>query len=455
MDVTDPTVGVDMKISKNRLASVVVAVAGLALAAHASGTALPKYEEGVDIRPYLQAAKDAAGAPKGRVLGSESSTEKILWVTIGAEDLPEIAKAASLPLAAPVAVSDRAGLFRVPESKLPDIGKFMHEKFNRCGGFFAHETREQAETDLAAPASAGSGDYSIDRKEIVEPMVKLVDEREMETTISNLSGFNNRYYTSGTGVAAASWIKDRWNVAAAGRRDISVELHAHPGWSQPSVIATVKGNRNGGEVVVLGGHLDSIAGWYGGANARAPGADDNASGIAVLTEALRVLAASGYKPDRTIQFIGYAAEEVGLRGSKEIAEEYKNGGVGVVGVAQFDMTNFAGSGSQIFLVDDYTNPAQNAFMGRLIDAYVGVGWSTTRCGYACSDHASWTRAGFPASIPFESSKEGMNSNIHTARDTLANSGGNAKHASHFAKLAVAYMVELGKGGLEKTARRPD
>lgn len=453
MESTDPSVGVDMNFTKNRLASVVVAVAGLAMAARASGVALPKYEEGVDVRPYLQAAQEAAGTPKGRALGSESSDQKIVWVTIGAEDLPELSKAKSLPLAAPVAVSDRAGLFRVLESKLPDIGEFMHAKFNRCGGFFAHETRESAETDLAAPASAAEGSYTIDRKEIVEPMVKLVDEREMESTISNLSGFNNRYYTSGTGVAAASWIKDRWNAVAQGRNDISVELRAHSGWSQPSVIATIRGSRNSGEVVVLGGHLDSIAGWYGGANARAPGADDNASGIAVLTEALRVLAASGYKPDRTIQFIGYAAEEVGLRGSKEIAEEYKNGGVGVVGVAQFDMTNFAGSGSQIYLVDDYTSAAQNAFMGRLIDDYVGIGWSTTRCGYACSDHASWTRVGFPASTPFESSKDGMNRNIHTARDTLANSGGNAKHASHFAKLAVAYMVEMGKGGLAKTARR--
>jgi leucyl aminopeptidase len=69
----------------------------------------------------------------------------------------------------------------------------------------------------------------------------------------------------------------------------------------------------------------------------APGADDNASGIAVVTETLRAIIASGFKPKRTIKFIGYAAEEVGLRGSKAIAQDYKNQGLNIVGVAQFDM----------------------------------------------------------------------------------------------------------------------
>lgn len=439
-----------MNLSKSWLATVVVAVTGLSLAAHAIDIPFPDYEHGVDAAPYFQAAKKAAGTPTGTVLGDGSGGEKMLWVTIGAADLPLLSQAKALPLAAPVAVSDRAGLFRIHEEKLLDITQFMHDKFNRCGGFFAHETREEAERDLQASASAAAGDYRIDRKEIVEPMVKMTKEAEVVSTIANLQGFHNRYYQSGTGVAAASWIQSRWAEVAAKRGDITVELRQHRGWKQPSVVATVKGNGKGGEYVILGGHLDSIAGFWGRETAKAPGADDNASGIAVLTEALRVLVESGYKPERTIQFIGYAAEEVGLRGSKEIAQSYKDGGVGVVGVVQFDMSNY-GSGGEIFLVDDHTSAAQNQFMGELIDAYVGVGWSNTTCGYACSDHASWSRVGFPASMPFEAAKGGMNPHIHTGRDTLQNSGGDAKHAINFAKLAVAYMVEMGKGGIDKSS----
>ncbi len=47
--------------------------------------------------------------------------------------------------------------------------------------------------------------------------------------------------------------------------------------------------------------------------------DDDASGIASLTEVIRAAMAMGYRPARTVKFMGYAAEEVGLKGSKEIA----------------------------------------------------------------------------------------------------------------------------------------
>lgn len=45
-------------------------------------------------------------------------------------------------------------------------------------------------------------------------------------------------------------------------------------------------------------------------------------------------------------------------------------------------------------------------------------------------------------MPFESTLARDNPNIHTAKDTLANSGGQTAHALKFARLAAAYMVEL-------------
>src|SRR3546814_3809552 len=95
------------------------------------------------------------------------------------------------------------------------------------------------------------------------------------------------------------------------------------------------------EVVVLGAHLDSINADGGGSPGQAaPGADDDASGIAVLTETLRIALASGWRPQRTVKFMGYAAEEVGLRGSNAIAQSHRQAGVDVVAVLQVDMTNY-------------------------------------------------------------------------------------------------------------------
>ena len=67
----------------------------------------------------------------------------------------------------------------------------------------------------------------------------------------------------------------------------------------------------------------------------APGSDD-ATGVATLTETLRIALASGWKPKRTVKFMAYAAEEVGLRGSNAIAQQFKANGVNVVGVLQLD-----------------------------------------------------------------------------------------------------------------------
>jgi leucyl aminopeptidase len=196
---------------------------------------------------------------------------------------------------------------------------------------------------------------------------------------------------------------------------------------------------------VLGGHLDSIS--MARSSGTAPGADDDASGIATLTEVARVLLASDYRPARTLVFMGYAAEEVGLRGSQQIARDYKQRGVNVVGALQLDMTAYQGSDKDIWLMKDFTSAAQNTFVTRLIEAYVGASYGLDACGYACSDHASWHRIGVPVSMPFESRMRDRNKKIHTRDDTLETSGNNADHAVKFARLAAAYAIEMAKGQL--------
>lgn len=146
---------------------------------------------------------------------------------------------------------------------------------------------------------------------------------------------------------------------------------------------------------MIGGHLDSING-SSPRTGRAPGADDNASGIAVVTESLAALIASGYRPEKTIKFMGYAAEEVGLRGSAAIAEDFQSRNVNVLGVLQFDMTSYTGqAGLDVVLTTDYVSSTQNDFLAQLMDTYLPeLNYDYENCGYACSDHASWDRAGF-------------------------------------------------------------
>ena len=336
------------------------------------------------------------------------------------------------------------------------LSRYVHEHERRCGGFFSFPTRGEAEAFLAhAPApQAARGGYSIDNQATVSPWLPQVSELAIRTSITGLEAFHNRFYTSPTGAEAASWIRDQWLALAAGRDDVHAELFTdcNDCGGQPSVILTIDGATLPDENVVLGAHLDSVN-WASGdpATARAPGADDDASGVATLTEILRIAMASGYRPARTVRFMAYAAEEVGLNGSQAIAASYQVSGVVVVGALQLDMTNYHEPGQvDIEIIADHTDAGLNAFVADLFDEYLapsGLTRGASDCGYGCSDHASWQAAGYPSSFAFEGGGLAHSFDpIHTADDLLANMGGTADRSIPFAQLGLAFLGELAKGG---------
>lgn len=393
-----------------------------------------------------------------------SAAPKKVWITVGDAAFQHLQKAAPQVVSsqskmmrtneasAKIAATEKVHLVQVDEEQMAALSEAVHKELKRCGGFMFHASEAEGQRALApklttaAAAALAAPSYVIDNQATVPPVLAQMQASNITTTINDLTSFNNRYYTTTGGTDASNWLRTKWAGMAAGRSDISVTQFTHSGYNQKSVIATITGTDNASEVIVIGGHLDSTIGNTT-ETSRAPGADDDASGIASMTEAFRAMIASGYKPRRTIKFMGYAAEEVGLRGSAAIAQNFKANNINVVGVMQLDMTNYKGSASDIWIYTDYTNAAQNDFLAKLVSAYqpgVTVGYS--RCGYACSDHASWHNQGFPASFPFETLDGQDNPYIHTVNDTYANSGNQANHALKFAKLAAAYAIELGSDG---------
>jgi carboxypeptidase Q len=82
-----------------------------------------------------------------------------------------------------------------------------------------------------------------------------------------------------------------------------------------NIIGELKGSEFPGEIITVGGHLDS---WDNG-----EGAHDDGAGCVQTIEILRAFKAIGYKPKRTIRFVLFANEENGLRGGNKYAEEAK------------------------------------------------------------------------------------------------------------------------------------
>lgn len=422
------------------------------------------------LRPFIAVTTLCLGL--AGALPAAQAGEKV-WISLGDAALTQLKKhrpaaravasvkadaaqdASSLSVAA---TREGIHLVQVDEDVLTALSHSIHEELRRCGGYMYHATEADGLASLqrhSAPASAQRlaalaatrPSYVIDQQAVVTPMLPLMQASNIGQTIVDLSSYTNRYYTSSSGVAASNWLRQRWATLAGGRSDISVEQFTHAGWAQKSVIATIQGSDNAAEVVVMGAHLDSIQSGGSAETMRAPGADDDASGVASLTEVLRTFVAANYKPRRTIKLMAYAAEEVGLRGSQEIARSFAAANTNVVGVLQLDMTNYKGAANDIYIFTDYTDSAQNTFLTNLIGTYLPtLRVGTDRCGYGCSDHASWNAQGFYASMPFESSFSSSNPHIHTANDTYANMGSQAEHALKFARLAAAYAVELGSDG---------
>jgi len=379
---------------------------------------------------------------------ADNEKDSKLWITIGTDALSLMKSDSNKPFEildelTPLNKST-ISVVALSENQVDSLSKFMHKNFNRCGGFFVHDSKVQAVEYSAENNHAKSSvafTYTINNGESVNALLSQANPSNMSSTVSGMSDYNNRYYTQQSGVNASQWLRDQWTNIASTRSDITVELYQHSGWVQPSVIATINGTTNPEEIVVIGGHLDSIN-RNNPSNGRAPGADDNASGIAVITETLSAIVASDYRPARTLKIMGYAAEEVGLRGSSDIAKKFKSDNLNVVGVAQFDMTGHNGSQDDIVFISDYTNAAQTQFMADLLDTYfANTTYGFSNCGYACSDHASWNAEGFAASFPFEAHFNDSNSAIHTSSDTQFNE----LHATKFLNLSIAYVAELTKG----------
>ncbi|RYG14343.1 MAG: M20/M25/M40 family metallo-hydrolase [Burkholderiales bacterium] len=347
---------------------------------------------------------------------------------------------------------------KVRGDSLGEIGRHVHVNERRCGGYFAFPSRAKAEAFVRADRSRQAmtksmlAGYTIDNPTTVDRWLPQVQEQRLYDTINHLSSYRNRYYASSHGKTSAEWIRSHWQSIGAGQSHVTTELFTACSncSTQPSVILTIEGWDLPNEVVVLGAHLDSInASNRNDPNQIAPGADDDASGIATLTETLRIALSEGWRPRRTVKFMGYAAEEVGLRGSNAIAQSFRASGVNVVAVLQVDMTNYkSGAVPDMKLINDYSNADLRNFFIALFDTYLapkGITRGSVVCGYACSDHASWTNAGYPAAMMFEAGgANGGYPYIHTPNDTLASMGESAQNSVKFAQFSLAYLAETAK-----------
>ena len=195
--------------------------------------------------------------------------------------------------------------------------------------------------DTAHGAVPGLRRQAPDRQ--LRALLREIDPNRIGAAVTRLAAFGTRHTLStqddperGIG-AARDWIFEQLSgyAAASGGR-MTVELQSFiqpPGPRIPAptritnVVATLRGDTDPGRVYVVTGHYDSRVTDVMNATSDAPGADDDASGVAAVLELARLFATR--RTEATIVFAAVAGEEQGLFGSDYMAQQLKNVGTDV------------------------------------------------------------------------------------------------------------------------------
>lgn len=120
-------------------------------------------------------------------------------------------------------------------------------------------------------------------------------------------------------------------------------------------VVTIPGHGpNADEIVLMTAHLDSTSNY---ASTNAPGAEDNASGVAALLEAADVF--RFYRFDRTIKIIFFTGEEQGLLGSVAYVDDHPTEMDDIVGVVNLDMFGYDSDDDRCFELHVGTLAASN------------------------------------------------------------------------------------------------
>jgi carboxypeptidase Q len=161
----------------------------------------------------------------------------------------------------------------------------------------------------------------------------------------------------------ATWLAHALEADPNLEVEFTLDCEAFEDVEQGNVIGEWRGTQFPGEVIALGGHLDS---WDIG-----EGAHDDGAGIAHTIEALRLLQANGYQPRRTLRFVLFINEENGNRGGKRYAAVADSiaraGGEVHIAALESDAGGFVPRGFRIDATDELTKRIRS-FSG-LLETY--------------------------------------------------------------------------------------
>jgi bacterial leucyl aminopeptidase len=285
--------------------------------------------------------------------------------------------------------------------------------------------------------------------------------------IDTMQNFHTRHILSSfehpdQGIGAAyRYIKGQFeNIQAQSQGRLFVFTHDFPvAWNGinttgRNVVAVIQGTEVGAGVILISAHYDSRALNLDDYTGYAPGANDNASGVAAMIEIARILSARQQRA--TIMFVAFSAEEIGRIGSIAFVTDYiQRENIPLTAVINLDIigseTGPDGSinYSQIDLFSAGPDDSSSRRLAREVnflafnsplDMEIVVRDREDRAG-AYGDHSSFSNRGY-AAVRFTETNEELQRR-HTERDTIHDI--QARYMSRATQTVLTVVTSLAGG----------
>ena len=287
---------------------------------------------------------------------------------------------------------------------------------------------------LAAPGASAQDPF-------VDAIASQVSQENTTAIIQTLENFGTRYSYTTQCDEAADWI---YATMESSGIPVAFEEFEYGGRTLRNVVARIEGSVYPDRVFVIGAHYDSTSETP---TVYAPGADDNASGVAAVLEAVRIL--SAFELNNTVEFIAFGGEEQGRQGSQYNAAQADQAGKHILGMINLDMIGYWPQTSDREL--DIGKNVASGWLANLVEnattTYASLpvhNWPNT--GVCYDDHVSYWPYGVDAIV------------LMDCYEAHQNPGGSGESTPHYHKtsdtiatLDLAQTTEAVRGAVAAIA----
>jgi Peptidase family M28 len=298
----------------------------------------------------------------------------------------------------------------------------------------------------------------------LQSVADKVQTYNLEKSVRDLSSFHTRHSESELIDDAAYWLAEKLQSNCS--TDVYIQnftyipgnttgevkdnefnniQHQKPFYNLKNILCDKLGSTN--NTILISAHYDSRAEDLNDSDARAPGADDNASGVSALLEIARIL--SNMSLDHNISFALFSGEEQGKWGSKYYADFIDKADKDLDLLINLDMVGFPSDGSRSVLIEYdngnvvHDNDEHSQKIARFIKdvASKNTDLNATLGVLGNADYLTFEALGYTV-IGFHDDGVTKNPNYHKSSDTHDTL--DYEYIASVANLTIATILELDK-----------